>query len=687
MVKKMLINAAHAEECRVAVVVDGLLDEYDVQLNAREATQGNIYKGKVTRVEPSLQAAFVDYGSTRNGFLSISDVHPSYFPESFVNGRRRPRMEEVFRKEDEIIVQVTREARDSKGAGLTTNISLPGRYLVLMPGTDLHGVSRKIEDEKEREKLKEIVNQLTLPEKMGFIVRTAGMGRTKAALERDINYLLKLWQSIEKNVQAEPAPSLLYKEQDLVIRSIRDHFSADISEILVDDLAVFKKSRDFFAEIMPRYEKLVKLYQEKRPLFNKYQLEDQVEQVYQKRINLKSGGHIIIEPTEALVTIDVNSGGSTGEKGIEETAFKVNMEAAEEITRQLRLRDLGGIIVIDFIDMMNKKNNQEIERAIKNLLRVDRARTKVLRISPLGLLELSRQRMKPTIGTGEYVTCPVCEGHGRIRSPETAALSVFRRIKSLAIRPDVSEVRATLPANVADYILNNLRSLLVTLEDQHGVRIIVAGKERLPHGEILVEAVKREGPVRGQADQDQSPRDFRAAALRQRETAITECASGFYAQASPKDTFPEPLLEYGSGLDEDAASAPPTPEPILEEMLGPASEVEDSPVDAAISETEVPRRKSRRSQKRRRKPRARTTAPEEATEAGQALSVGATQEEVTETEVAPAPLVTAAPGLLGPPFLDEVSRSGVSEQEESPEEGSGLPTKRRAGLRNYMPFL
>lgn len=492
MVKKMLINACHPEECRVAVVADGLLEELDVEVNTREATLGNIYKAKVTRVEPSLQAVFVDYGWGRNGFLSINDVHPSYFPESYERTRRRPRIQEVFKKDDDVIVQVNKEERSKKGASLTTNISLAGRYLVLMPGTDLCGVSRKIEDEKERKKLKEILSQLKLPDNMGFIIRTAGMGHTKTELSRDLEYLLKLWQSIEKNVNEKPAPALLHREQDLVIRAIREHYTPEVSEILVDDKGVHKKVREFFHEVMPKYEKLVKLYQEKRPLFNKYQLEEQIAHVYSRRIKLKSGGHIVIEPTEAMVSIDVNSGGATKEKDIEETAFKVNLEAAPEIARQLRLRDLGGIIVIDFIDMTSKKHKQEVEKALKAALKQDRAKAKVLRISALGLIELSRQRLKSSLGTGEYLDCPVCEGSGKVRSPEMCALAAFRRIKSAVGKPDVSEIRATVPRKVAEYLLNSMRAQLVDLERQYLTRINITAGPSVSEHDMTVEAVKEE---------------------------------------------------------------------------------------------------------------------------------------------------------------------------------------------------
>lgn len=492
MVRKMLINASHPEECRVAVVSDGILEELDVQINTREATLGNIYKGVITRVEPSLQAAFVDYGARRNGFLSINDVHPSYFPESFETGGRRPRIQDVFKKDDHVIVQVGKEEREMKGASLTTNISLAGRFLVLMPGTDLCGVSRKIEDDKERKKLKEILKQLSPPENMGFIIRTAGMGRTKTELSRDLNYVLKLWRAIEKNVGNENAPALLYRDHDVVIRSIRDHFSPDISEILVDEKEVFKKAKDFFRQVMPKHENLVKLSQERRPLFNKYQLEDQIEQVYRKRIKLKSGGYIIIEPTEAMVTIDVNSGSAIREKGIEETAYRVNMEAAPEVARQLRLRDLGGIIVIDFIDMVQKKHKQDVEKTVRAELKKDRAKTKVLRISALGLLELSRQRLKSSLGTGEYLECPLCDGLGKVKSPEMTALSVFRKMKSQLLKDGVSELKAVVPPRVADYLLNRMRAQLVDLERDYTARITIVADQGVTDREILIETSKEE---------------------------------------------------------------------------------------------------------------------------------------------------------------------------------------------------
>ncbi len=652
MVRKMLINASHLEECRVAVVCDGVLEELDVQVKAREATLGNIYKAVASRIEPSLQAVFVDYGGSRNGFLSINDVHPSYFPESFEGTRRRPRIQDVFKKDDHVLVQVNKEERDSKGASLTTNISLAGRYLVLMPGTDLYGVSRKIEDEKERQKLKEIVTQFKLPENMGFIIRTAGMGRTKAELSRDLDYLLKLWQSIEKNVSEEQAPALLYKEHDIVIRAIREHFSPDISEILVDDKEVHKKVRDFFHQVMPRYENLVRLYLEKRPLFNKYQLEEQVEQVYCKKIRLKSGGHILIEPTEAMVTVDVNSGSATKEKGIEDTAFRVNMEAAPEIARQLRLRDLGGIIVIDFIDMFQKNHKQEVEKEMKAVLRDDRAKTKMLRISALGLLELTRQRLKSVLGTGEYLECPVCDGQGKIRSPETSALSVYRRIKSLMIRSEVSEVRATVPAKVAEYLLNNMRAQLVEMENQHRSRVTILGKQSLPDKDISVEAVKEE-------------------ALEQP-----------FPEALPASS---PALEVVEAVEEEAVLEVEAEKPRKpgRRRRRPRKKAPSGPEEQALSHEEEP---------------SPEVSPTEATPAIAAIPAGSLPEVVEEARPAEEPLApveTAEPQPQG--ITDEQAAAAEPEatqkQEVAPEESATsedakkeAKPRRKSWLQDFLPF-
>ncbi|MDQ7784466.1 MAG: Rne/Rng family ribonuclease [Desulfomonilaceae bacterium] len=638
MVKKMLINASHPEECRVAVVADGTLEELDVQIRTREATLGNIYKGVISRIEPSLQAVFVDYGAPRNGFLSINDVHPSYFPESFEQGRRRPRIQDVFKKDHHVIVQVNKEERGTKGASLTTNISLAGRYLVLMPGTDLCGVSRKIEDDEERKKLKEILKQITPPENMGFIVRTAGMGRNKTELSRDLNYLLKLWRAIEKNVGQQDAPALLHREQDVVIRSIREHFSQDISEILVDEKEAYKELRSFFHQVMPKYENLVKLSQEKRPLFNKYQLEEQIEQAYRRRIKLKSGGHIVIEPTEAMVTIDVNSGSATKEKGIEETAYRVNMEAAPEIARQLRLRDLGGIIVIDFIDMMHKKHKQDVEKTVRAELKKDRAKTKILRISTLGLLELSRQRLKSSLGTGEYLDCPLCDGRGKIRSPEMSAVSVFRRVKSLLIKGNVTEVRATVPAPVAEYLLNNMRSQLVELESQYSSRISIMVKQVVPDKEISVEAIKEEAPVVS----SQAPSELSAAASRAAAEVPVRAVS----------------VESVEVIQEEVRE-------VVREVEQAADQETSSVLDADRKKAKRPGRRKRR---RRRKIALETVPPYLLPDTGQDSSP---DPEVNEEQAGLSfqeRILSSLYGSLGSIDLDSTLQSGSEQVRSSPED-------------------
>ena len=495
MKKRMLINVADEEESRVAIVEDGTLEEFTIETASKEQIKGNIYNGVIVKVEPSLQAAFVDYGGNRHGFLPIGEVHARWFNDdgkAAEDRERRPRIQDVLQRNQRVIVQVVKEELGTKGASLSTYVSLPGRYLVLMPDSETSGgISRKIEDEEERRKLKEIVTQLEPPPNMGIIVRTAGLNRNKAELQRDMAYLQRLWASIEDKSQQSPAPALIYREQDLVIRSIRDYFTPDIQEVLVDDREVYYRARDFFQAVMPRYHGRVKLYREKKPLFAKYQLEEQLETVYSHKVNLKQGGSIVIDQTEALVAIDVNSGRATREKTIEETAFKTNMEAAQEVARQLRLRDLGGLIVIDFIDMRNVKHNQEIEKTLRQAVKRDKARTQVARISQFGLLELSRQRLKPTILEGNYQSCPHCEGSGLIRSTVAFALSILRRIRAEAAKDTLATVNAQLPMDVAFYLLNQKRKEIAQLEEEYNLTLNLVGNPLARQNEHSMEFVRR----------------------------------------------------------------------------------------------------------------------------------------------------------------------------------------------------
>jgi ribonuclease E len=512
-VKKLLINAVDPEEYRVALIEDGVLEEFYIETAAKEQIRGNIYKGIVSRIEPALQAAFIDYGGGKNGFLQADEIHPEYHLETAEGegqGRSRLPIQKMIRRGQELLVQVTKEESGNKGAALTTYISLPGRHLVLTPGQSGVGVSRKIEDEAERERLKKIVSQLKIPEEIGVIVRTAGEGKKKQDLAKDLASLLKLWEEIRTRAMEQPAPSLVYKEMDLATRTLRDLFTPDIKEILVDNKEIYKQVRDFLDIIAPRQRSLVKLYKEARPLFSKHQIEEQIETIFQKRVKLKSGGHIVIDPTEALVAIDVNSGRSIKEKEIEETAFKTNLEAAAEIARQLRLRDLGGLIVIDFIDMKSAKNQNEVVKAMKTHLKKDKARTTVSKISKFGLMELSRQRIRPPIQFGTYLVCPTCQGRGQIRSVETLALMYLRKISLGISKGTVAEVKGELPLEVAHYLLNRKREELARMEERHQVSIFLEGHPHLPPEEGKLEFVKKKkegkGPETGEHKKEEAER-------------------------------------------------------------------------------------------------------------------------------------------------------------------------------------
>jgi ribonuclease E len=498
MSKKMLINVMHPEEARVAIVQDGRLMELDIEIAGSEQIRGNVYKGVVVRVEPALQAAFVDIGLKRLGFMQMGELHPDFWqwrddvPED--QRKRRPRIQEVLRRGQELIVQVEKGERDMKGAALTTYMSFPGRYMVLMPGSDSSGISRKVEGEGERKKLKEVIVELGIPEGMGYIVRTEAVGKTKTELKKDLQYLLKLHQGILDKAATVKAPSLVAEETDLVTRTIRDYFTAEIDEVLVDSPAHHKQIKAFFKATMPKFEKLVKLHQEKRPIFSRYQIEEQIDQIYEKKVPLPSGGSLVIEPTEALVSIDVNSGKTSGERGVEDTAFKANVEAAEEVARQLRLRDLGGLIVIDFIDMRDRKHMAEVEKVLKNALKLDKARVTVGKISQFGMLEMSRQRIKQTIEQAIHLECPHCGGRGKVKSVEAMALSFLRKVHAAAAKGNAAEIRGGLPLEVAYYLLNRKKRELVGIENDYEIGVTVKGKTSFLMNQVDLEVIKREKP-------------------------------------------------------------------------------------------------------------------------------------------------------------------------------------------------
>jgi ribonuclease E len=490
MAKKMLINATHPEENRVAIVEDGILTELDIEIAGKEQTKGNIYKAVVVRVEPGLQAAFVDYGAERLGFLQMGDLHPSLFKANEDKGR--PRITDILRRGQELLVQVVKEERGTKGAALTTFLSLPGRFMVLMPDSDTKGVSRKIEDESQRKKLKAAMASLDLPEHMGYIVRTAGIGQTNEELKRDFDYLVRVWDNLQTLAGQVKAPALIYKESNLVIRSIRDYFSADMDEVLVDDPKVYQEAKDFFQQVMPEFARLVKLHQERRPIFSRYQIEEQIETIVKSKVPLPSGGSIVIDTTEALVAVDVNSGKMAGEQGVEGTAYKTNLEAAEEVGRQLRLRDLGGLIVIDFIDMRDRKHIREVENRLKDALKNDKARVTIGKISQFGMLEMSRQRIKAALAEGSYLPCPHCQGSGRIKNVEAQTVAFLRKIHGGIAKGQIGRIEGEIPLEVATYLLNTKREELLEMERRHQVTIFVKGRPDFIAGQLELSFLKRE---------------------------------------------------------------------------------------------------------------------------------------------------------------------------------------------------
>jgi ribonuclease E len=488
--RKMLINAADPEEFRVAILEEGLLSEFALEAASRKQTKGNIYKGVVSNVEPSLQAAFVNYGGNRHGFLPLSEVHPDYYQEK-VKERSKVRIQQALKKGQELIVQVIKEESATKGAYLSTYLSLPGRYLVLLVKQSHLGISRKIEKEEERQRLKDLAQKLGVPSDMGVIVRTVGEQGKQRTLSKDLNFLLKLWKDIQKAAEKK-APCLLYKDLDVITRTVRDYCSPDIKTIMVDDKEVHAQLKDFLRLVSPNQVRALKLYQDKMPLFIRYQIEDQIERLYSERVQLKSGGGLVINPTEALVAIDVNSGRCLNQCNLEETAYKTNVEAAEEIARQLRLRDLGGLVVIDFIDMRDKKHVKAVEQALKQALKMDKARVTVGHIGKFGLLELSRQRLRPTSEASTYIPCSACQGRGRVKSVTALGLSLLRQMSMQLGQTPCREVQALLPLEVANFLLNQKRKELLALEEQHNLKIIFTARPGLPLEEIQLDYMKTE---------------------------------------------------------------------------------------------------------------------------------------------------------------------------------------------------
>ncbi|HEX4415985.1 MAG TPA: Rne/Rng family ribonuclease [Lacipirellulaceae bacterium] len=575
MKQEMLINVAQAEECRIAIVEDGLLEELYLERLSQQNYVGNIYKGRIVNLEPSIQAAFVDFGVGRNGFLHISDVEPQYFrqggydprqahlpggggqsrgrdrdfdsrepaherdidedprdngpeedfgPENGhgesegdfgdrpdngrgngngherpprggrrnggtsvrsprqrtgVRPRFKPPIQEIFQRGDEVLVQVIKEGIGTKGPTLSTYISIPGRYLVLMPALGRIGVSRKIESDEDRRRLRDILRELNPPKGVGFIVRTAGTDRTKKELSRDLAYLLRLWKVIVRRVKKTSGPVDIYEESDMIIRTIRDIFTGDVDTIYIDEPKAFERAKEFLQIVMPRYVNRLKLYEGREPLFQKYNLDEEISLINQRKVPLRNGGSLVIDQTEALVAIDVNSGNFRTDGSAEESAYQLNLIAAKEIARQLRLRDLGGVVVNDFIDMRKERNRRGVERTLRDAVRRDRARTKILRTSPFGLIEMTRQRIRPSIKRSVYKECPACTGTGLVKSAESMAIEVARKLQLVTSGKQVARVIVTVEEEVASYLNNKKRRDLVQLEQDNNVELQVVSKEGL----------------------------------------------------------------------------------------------------------------------------------------------------------------------------------------------------------------
>jgi len=492
MPREMLINVAEREECRIAVVENGSLEELYVERASLHSRVGNIYKGKVVNIESSIQAAFADFGIGKNGFLHVSDLHPRYFSSTKSNtqnkekiGRRkamkkRQPIQSCLKKGQELVVQVTKEGINTKGPTLTTYISLAGKYLVMMPWMQKSGVSHKIEDEAERSRLRDILLQSKPPKQIGFIIRTAGQGCSKKDIQNDLRYLNRLYKVIHNRIKKEKTPSELYRESDLVIRTLRDVFNRDIGKIICDSETVTRKIKDFLAIASPRLKRPVIHYQEKAPLFHKYQLEKKIDKIQSRTVGLKGGGSIIIEQTEALVAIDVNSSKYRRQNSAEQTAYEINLRAASEIARQLRLRDLGGLIICDFIDMREAKHRRSVERSFREAVKPDRARSKILHISRFGVVEMTRQRMRPSLRSSTYLACTNCGGTGFVKSHESLALEIIRLLNLSVSKENVKSVEVFVAPAVADFLQNEKRSAIAHLEQNNDKDITVHGKSDYP---------------------------------------------------------------------------------------------------------------------------------------------------------------------------------------------------------------
>ena len=660
MPKEMLINIVEGEECRIALLEGGVLQELYTERASTGSQVGNIYKGRVTNVEPSIQAAFVDYGAPKHGFLHISDVLPEHFPSGRSGTERvgrkvarkdRPPIQECLRRGQEVICQITKEGIGTKGPTLTTYLSVPGRFVVMMPGMTRNGVSRRIEDEEERQKLRKQLEEIDPPPNMGFIIRTAGMGRPKRDLQHDLNYLLRLWRSVDKRIKTAKAPAELYRESDLVIRTIRDIYTSEISCIVCDSEKTARNIAEFLKVVMPRGKNVVKAYKGDTPLFHHYGLEHELEKIYARRVELATGGSLVIDQTEALVAIDVNSGRNRKSSDAEETAFRANIAAAKEIARQLRLRDMGGVIVIDFIDMRYDRHQREVERVLREAVKPDRARSKMLKLSRFGVIEMTRQRVRPSLKSSIYRDCPFCNATGLIKSDESLALALMRDLQLACADEQIATIVLSVSTSAAEYINNRRRRQLARLEADTGKVITVQADPALAGDDLVFQFTDARGSaIPWQPDHD---KDAGASSTAPGKTATKPVDDELI------DVSDLPPLALDEAPAEEAAEA---------EGLG--LETADA---AAAEEAEVVKPESKRRRRGRRKSKRAKVA------AGTATQPAAEEPAVSATE-APAETVPAHQAPAEP--AGEPASPAVT-AETSPEEPAPAKKKRHRSGRKH----
>ncbi len=613
MIKKMLINASDHEELRVAIVEDGKLEGFYVETASHEQTRGNIYKGVIANIEPSLQAAFIDYGGVRHGFLQIGDVRPDLYLSERQPERGLPPIREVLRRGQEFLVQVVKEETGSKGASLTTYLSLPGQVLVLAVGRDAWGVSRKIENEAERSRMKKVLGDIKVPDGFGVIARTAAESRSKRDINSEVRMLLRLWEDIKKRTQKAKAPSLIHKEQELAVRTVRDLFTSDVTEILVDDCEVHARVERFVGLANPRRKKAVKLYREQRPIFAKYEIEEQLQSIYLPQVLMASGASVVIHPTEALVSVDVNSGKAIKGKEIEDTALNVNLEAAAEIARQLRLRDLGGLIVIDFIDMRERKHQRQVLKKLKDELKKDKAKVTVGSFSRFGLIELSRQRIRPPVDFGATRSCPHCQGRGILRTPEAVGRSVLRSLERKLGKDCKGSLKVTLAPETAHFLTNAKRADLVRLEAKSGVCLEIVAKPGMGPEEVELEKCEAAWPLLLPQEAE-----IAAPAANGQTSAHPQQPNGQESKEQPQAKKPRkrrrsprrkkpPEQQAGQEKEAPKAQAEPADKGGADKSAGAQS---GNASDSPDQEAKPKRRPRRRRPRRRRKPSTASPADE-----------------------------------------------------------------------------